>query len=158
MTHSRVKLFKQSLVAILGICAPLLFTGCSTSGPKFSTLTAEPGKAVVYIYRPERFVGTLNSYSIWVNQKHLRSLSNGGYFAYITDQDEEHFEYKTEVNALNLGALVLLEKKGDLIDFFAEADRTYYVKYAAAHLAGQTRNRMLSHLRKVHHTVQCLSC
>jgi len=129
MSHSKSRILRQSLVLVFGTCSTLLFTGCSTTGPKFSALTAEPGKAVVYIYRPNRFVGSPQTFSIWVNQKHLTSLTNGGYFAYTTDPGEQHFEYKTEISVFNFGAIALIEKKGDLIDFVAEADRTYYVKY-----------------------------
>ena len=128
MKNERLKFTKYFLVVILGTGAVLQLTGCTT-GPKFMPVTSIPGKSVVYIYRPSKFIASGNAFHIWVNQKHLTDLSSGGYFVYTTEPGEQCLEYKTAKNPLNFGLITLLEKKEELIKFNAEADTTYYLKF-----------------------------
>lgn len=67
------------------LCA-ILITGCASLGPKFSSLQPQPkSKALVYVYRPKAFTGSVRSPNITVNDKKIGEIPNGGYLVAEVD-------------------------------------------------------------------------
>jgi len=110
-------------VVIFAILALIVFALPSCKGKKYVTgkyvqVTEIPdGKALVYIYRPSRFLGGGNHYTINDgNDKVSRiHLYNGGYFEYFTDPGKHNFW------------LELSGKREDII-VNCEEGETYFVK------------------------------
>jgi hypothetical protein len=88
----------RSLLLALGMLAAL--AGCASLGPPFQPLAAVPaGKAVVYIYRPPSFVGSAVTFKVNAGDLPVISLSNGGYFPYVTAPGRISFWAKTEAES-----------------------------------------------------------
>jgi len=119
---------KLSIVFIVFLS--VFLTGCA-SGPKFSPVTSvAPEKALVYMYRTSSFVGSDNTYRIWINDTHVTDMGNGGYYPYIADPGELAFKIKIRPTILNFGAMHLLaEKEQVVLKIQVEAGKTYYVKH-----------------------------
>ena len=99
--------FKILLVA----AGLLLLSGCASLGPQFSGVATVPsGKALVYLYRPNKFAGGGASYLVHVNDTLVTRLYNNGYYAYVTDPGETRVWAKTETTA----SVTLDLKPGDI--------------------------------------------
>ncbi|MBN2020816.1 MAG: DUF2846 domain-containing protein [Sedimentisphaerales bacterium] len=119
---------KLSIVFIIFLS--MFLAGCA-SGPVFSPVTSIPtGKALVYMYRTSSFVGSANSYKIWINDIHVTDMGNGGYYPYLADPGELTFKMKVITDILHFGgAHFLLEKEKPVLKIHVEAGKTYYVKH-----------------------------
>jgi len=74
--------------------------GCAASGPPFAAVTEIPdGSALVYIYRPNQFVGGGVSYTVHAGEKSVVKLTRGGYYPLIVPAGETEFWAKTEARA-----------------------------------------------------------
>jgi hypothetical protein len=64
----------------------------SASGSTFAPETVPEGKAVVYFYRPDRFMmsGRIISISIPHEAKNCFSMAKAGYYSYVTDPGKLH--------------------------------------------------------------------
>jgi hypothetical protein len=92
-----MKLLRAILLA-LGLLAAL--ASCATLGPPFQPLASIPsGKAVVYIYRPPKLVGSAISFTVNAGELPVITLSNGGYFPYIAEPGRISFWAKTETTS-----------------------------------------------------------
>jgi hypothetical protein len=86
------------VLLVLGLLAAL--AGCATLGPPFQSLTSiPPGKAVVYIYRPPKLVGSAISFTVNAGELPVATLSNGGYFPYIAEPGRIDFWAVTETTS-----------------------------------------------------------
>lgn len=94
----------------------LLMSGCApTLGPAFHKTDYVPDDiGLVYIYRPAKAFGGGVSYDVKANGKVVTTLYSGGYYPYLTDQDEIEFSAKTETtSSVTIGV---------------KAGQTYYLK------------------------------
>jgi hypothetical protein len=86
------------ILLVLGLLSAL--AGCASLGPPFQPLASVPsGKAVVYLYRPPSFVGSAVSFTVNAGELPVISLSNGGYFPYVTAPGRISFWAKTEAES-----------------------------------------------------------
>jgi hypothetical protein len=86
------------ILLVLGLLSAL--AGCASLGPAFQPLASVPsGKAVVYLYRPPSFVGSAVSFTVNAGELPVISLSNGGYFPYVTAPGRISFWAKTEAES-----------------------------------------------------------
>lgn len=70
-------------MALFASCFSLL--SCSTtSGPVFKGTVLKEQQAIIYFYREFAVAGAVLSAYVAVDGKEVASLSNGGYFAYLT--------------------------------------------------------------------------
>ena len=94
----------------------LLLMGCSSSlGEQFTELEKpSEGKAMVYFYRPSKFLGGGVNYNVQDGDKFVTEMRNGGYYPYLTETGEKKFWAKTEATD---EVLITLEK-----------NKTYFVK------------------------------
>jgi len=75
----------------------IFLQGCATLGPAFQkTETIPDGVGLVYIYRPDSFIGAAVAYDVKVGETVITELPNGGYFAYFSNPGEVEFWAKTE--------------------------------------------------------------
>ncbi len=90
--------------------ALLALGGCSSTGPIYTSVESVPAdKALVYIYRPNSFVGGGVYFDIHDGDTVVTTLRNGGYFPYIRDPGEVELWAKTESRS----AVTLDLKPGD---------------------------------------------
>ncbi len=64
---------------ILALCT---ITGCSATGKAFMPIEQTQDKALIYIYRPDRFLGSGNVWYLSDDEKQITMVNNGGWFAY----------------------------------------------------------------------------
>src|SRR4051794_26810833 len=72
----------------------LLLAGCAVVEPEKNPAGGDrpqPGKALVYFYRPGRFVGSLRGVQISDGRTALGDLGNGTYFVYQTSPGSHLF-------------------------------------------------------------------
>lgn len=70
------------LVAILCCAAPIFLGGCAVQGRSFEKAYSPPGDAVIYIYRPYNYAGSLLRPSVTCGEDTAR-IGPGGYHAFI---------------------------------------------------------------------------
>ncbi|MBK8815599.1 MAG: DUF2846 domain-containing protein [Methylococcaceae bacterium] len=76
---------------------PLAIIGCSASGPAFKPVNPIPyDKGVVYIYREPSFAGSGVYGTVTANKMPITKIKNGGYFPFIANPGNVHFEVSTE--------------------------------------------------------------
>lgn len=112
-------------VIFLIVCT---ITGCSATGKSFTPIEQEKDKAVIYIYRPDRFLGSGNVWYLSDNEKQLTMVNNGGWFAYHKNPGTVTFysNLRPGVGTILPG---MLDSDKKMITFDLEAGRTYYVKF-----------------------------
>jgi len=96
---SRNLLASLSALALIAVFTGL--TGCTATGPIYQGVErVEEGKALVYIYRPPRSMGSGVTYHVHVGSQEddnaIVKLQSGGYFPYIAQPGETEFWAKTE--------------------------------------------------------------
>jgi len=92
----------------------LLFQGCANLGPAYQSQSVESDKAIVYVYRPNSFVGAAMSYDVFNGDKFVTRLHNGGYHPLVVNPGKIHLWGETEAKS----EVFLIAKAGD----------THYVK------------------------------
>jgi hypothetical protein len=117
--------------ALIVVC---LLSGCAT-GPRFAGPVAVPdGKAVVYVYRERRGLGSGGSPDIFINGEKVVKLISGGFYIYYADPGDVVFSNQFAIGPLGiLWAVVdrIAEaKKRAILQFQAEAGKTYYVEWS----------------------------
>jgi hypothetical protein len=80
----------------LVLVAAALAAGCAATGPDFEPVDPPPGKALVYIYRPELGYGPLVRFNVAVGDRSIVYVIRGGYFPYVADPGETEFRAGTE--------------------------------------------------------------
>lgn len=67
------------------------------SGPQFSSLKEpSPGKARIYIYRPDVYYGKAITYSVLLNKKKISDIGNLGFFTIELDPGKYTIEPDTQ--------------------------------------------------------------
>ncbi len=75
---------KFSSVPVLIVCGlAVVISGCCPTH-KYIPVSVPPDKAVVYIYRPSRLVGSATDFSVFAGDKHICDMNNETYFPYIS--------------------------------------------------------------------------
>ena len=97
----------------------LLLAGCA-SGPKFSesgdaAATPPPGQSLVFILRTPNFAGSVISWDVGLNGRHLVTVPNGGYHLFTNAPGTMRF-------TVNQGS--------EILRLEARADTTHYLKFA----------------------------
>ena len=72
----------RQLVAILLCAAPIFVVGCAVQGRPFEKAYSPPGHAVIYVYRPYSYAGSLLRPSVTCGEDTAR-IGPGGYHAFI---------------------------------------------------------------------------
>ncbi|MBL4774734.1 MAG: DUF2846 domain-containing protein [Mariprofundus sp.] len=94
--NKKVTLFAY-IVVVLGLFA---LTGCGAKGMQFAEFKKpQEGKGLIYIYRPESFIGGGIYYDVHAQGKVLGTLRNGGYFSAYVEPGEVEFWAKTEAKS-----------------------------------------------------------
>jgi len=126
-------------IQISALCVTLaLIAGCA-SGPEVTTFvpTAEPGKAVIYHYRPWGFAGGAMNYYVAVNGQPLTVIKNGTVFKEVKKPGK--LTYSAERNTpsgwmvLNPVGVTITNLKSDLtevLSFNAENNEVYFVEWS----------------------------
>jgi len=97
------------------LAASLVFVAACVSGPPFKKVETIPeGSALVYVYRPDHFAGSIVSFDVSAGKNLVSWIGNGSYYPYIASPGEIEFWAKTESKAS-----VTLDVK---------AGETYYVR------------------------------
>lgn len=72
-------------------------TACSSLGHKFDRLqTPNENEAIIYYYRPSKFLGSGVYYDIKENGENVITLYNGGYYPHRTTEGNKFISAKTE--------------------------------------------------------------
>ena len=107
---------KNTRIAVLMmIVVTALISGCASLGPKFESVSVIPdSQAVIYIYRPSRFVGGAVKPSVYDGDKVITELVSGGYYPYFVNPGKVELWSKTESKSS--------------VELVAEKGRTYFVR------------------------------
>lgn len=101
---------RKAIILLLLLFLTFL-SGCATLGPVYQkTETIPEGKGLVYIYRPNSFIGGGVSYDVKVGETVITTLHNGGYYPYFSEPGEIEFWAKTESRS----AVTLDVRPGDI--------------------------------------------
>lgn len=73
---------KRLVMAILLCAAALVAAGCAVQGDPFKRALAPPGHAVIYVYRPYSYAGSLLQPPVTCGDDTAR-IGPGGYYAFI---------------------------------------------------------------------------
>lgn len=100
-------------LVLLSFC--LLLSACGNLGHKFDGLqTPGADEALIYYYRPSKFIGGGVYYDVEENHKTVTTLYNGGYYPHLTVPGDKLVEASTE-------------GKTEMF-FTAEKGKTYFVR------------------------------
>lgn len=103
---------KKILFNLFLLCS---LTACGSLGHKFDGLqTPNENEAIIYYYRPSRFLGCGVYYDIKENGKKVTTLYDGGYYPYRTTAGNKFVSAKTEA--------------AEQISFLVENGKTYFVR------------------------------
>lgn len=119
----------------LGMLVLLLsnFSGCATGADFQAVASPPPGKALVYLFRERRVVGSAGMFNVYANKTMIVKMKSGGYFPYITDPGDLILSHE-----IAFGPLMILpaaidrasDAKGhELLRLSIEANHTYYVEW-----------------------------
>jgi hypothetical protein len=82
-------------IVSLFCAAPTLMTGCAVQGRAFEKASAPPHHAVVYVYRPYSYAGSLLRPSVTCGEETAR-IGPGGYHAFIVPAGQVVCSVETE--------------------------------------------------------------
>jgi hypothetical protein len=123
---------KHQAKFFFGLSAMLLIvctiTGCSATGKNFVPVEPEANKALIYIYRPDRFLGSGNVWYLSANDAQVTAVRNGGWFAYHSKPGEVTFysNLRPGVGTILQGSL---DSDKEMITIDVETGKTYFVKF-----------------------------
>ena len=93
---------------------------------QLDTVQVPADKALIYLYRPKRFVGSANTYKITLNGTPVAEMRTGTRLPYPVPPGYTTLQGSSLPNILNLGlALGMMEKPN--IAFDAEAGKVYFI-------------------------------
>jgi hypothetical protein len=144
---SRVKSEFHLFATILVAFCTLVFSGSLTIAPAQDTKPAaqptvpSPGKAMVYIYRVGRFVGSAAHDHLFINGVYLAELLNGEYAGMevtpgavvVTGMPKMY--YGGIIQSTGAAMNDARTKETERIRFNAEAGKTYYLKWTSETMA-----------------------
>lgn len=103
---------KRALFTMLFVVS---LTACGSLGHKFDgKISPNKDEAVVYFYRPSKFIGGGVYYDVKENNQIITTLYNGGYYPHKTSQGTKYYTAKTEGS--------------DEISFPVEKGKIYFVR------------------------------
>ena len=112
-------IFKMSYIFSI-LLSIILLTGCA-SGPIFSEVSASKDEAVIYIYRPSKFADSGNAPKIFVNDKEIVTLWNGGYTYVFAKPGKTTIETRRHV--------LWQAGKETTVTINVEAGKQYYIEF-----------------------------
>lgn len=83
------------LAAILA--APLVLSGCAVQGRRFEKIPASPNEAVIYVYRPYHYEGSLLRPSVTCGEDTAR-IGPGGYHAFVVPTGKVTCQVETDAS------------------------------------------------------------
>lgn len=91
----------QGLLALVSAVFLVILSGCSATGPVYQKVDSVPdGQALVYIYRPGKFIGGGVVYDVHAgsvtDDTEIVELRSGGYYPYFAPPGELQLWAKTE--------------------------------------------------------------
>ena len=75
---------RQVGVVVLAVLATGVGLGCAVEGPAFQEATASPQKSVIYLYRPNKVLGSAVTGTVNCGDYSI-ALGNGGYHPFTVD-------------------------------------------------------------------------
>jgi hypothetical protein len=97
----------------LTLVASILLVGCAVQGERFQRAQAPPGNAIIYVYRPYKYDGSLLHPPVTCGEQTVK-IGPGGYHAFI-------------VPVGHVVCSVKGEESSDAVDIDAQP-RVYYIK------------------------------
>jgi hypothetical protein len=135
-----------SATIFLAFCALTLFgsmtaAAAQSAKPAPAPTSPSPGKALIYIYRVSRFVGSASHDHLYINGTYLAYLHNGEYAwaevdpgtAVVTGLPEMY--YGGIIQSTGAALNDARKKENERIRFDAEAGKTYYLKWTSGAMA-----------------------
>ena len=124
--------FRRQINFLFGLSTALLIAstlaGCSATGKTFVPVEPQANTALIYIYRPDRFLGCGNVWYLSANGAQVTAIRNGGWFAYHSEPGDVTFYSNLQpgVGTILQGAT---DSDKEMITISAEAGKTYFVKF-----------------------------
>lgn len=117
---------------LFGLSTALLIActiaGCSATGINFVPVGLEANKALIYIYRPDRFLGSGNVWYLSANGAQVTAVRNGGWFAYHSKPGDVTF-YSNLRPGVGTVLHGMIDSDKEMITIGVEAGKTYFVKF-----------------------------
>lgn len=115
-----LKLFAAMLLTLS------VLSGCTVGGAAFQKVgTIQQDEAVVYVYRPQAFVGGGVMYDLYADGKKLTTLVHTSYVPYVTPAGNVTFRVITAVHGYQA-----------TLDLKTEPGKTYYVRGGTERITG----------------------
>ena len=124
-SRRQINFLSRFSIALLIACS---ISGCSATGKTFVPLEPEANTALIYIYRPDRFLGSGNVWYLRANGAPVTAIRNGGWFAYRSNSGDVtfHSNLRPGVGSLLPG---MMDADKEMITIRVEAGKTYFVKF-----------------------------
>lgn len=125
---NRFKIKGWCKIAVSFACLVLLASCATSSGPAFVQTTPDTGKAIIYVYKVGRFLGSGNSWHLSANGQRIAILINEGYIPYVADTGNVTFSVKLRPGIGTLLTAAFMPE-AELITINAEPNKTYFVRF-----------------------------
>jgi hypothetical protein len=125
ISRRQIKLLFGLTISLLIVCT---LAGCSATGKVFVPVEPEANSALIYIYRPDRFLGSGNVWYLSANGTQVTEIRNGGWFAYHSKPGEVTFfsNLRPGVGTILPG---MIDADKEMITLSVEVGKTYFVKF-----------------------------
>jgi len=124
-SRRQIKFLFGLSIALLIACT---IAGCSATGKTFVPVEPEANTALIYIYRPDRFLGSGNVWYLSANGAEVTAIRNGGWFAYHSTPGDVTFysDLRPGVGTILHG---MMDSDKEMMTISVEAGKTYFVKF-----------------------------
>ena len=146
-------IFRSSATLLLAFCAPALFISPPAAVAQDSKTPAvlpapSPGKALVCIYRANRFTGSASHDDLYINGVFLARLLNGEYAfmevapGTVVVSGLTKMYYGSVIMSAGAAMNDARKKENERIRLEAEAGQTYYLKWSSGTMATDVKVKL----------------
>ena len=137
----------KKIVLVMAVTS-LFLSGCATTSQVGEEISWQQVKtqipsnnSLIYVVRPEKFVGSANLYKIIINNAHVADIPTGKYFSYLVSPGNVLINAETKPNILNFGLGLAFMPKPEL-SLTTTPGEIYFVNVGVSFSGGPTLTRI----------------